>query len=555
LACGLSFCLAEATAGAEPPSLGASTDVSAGPALGFSNLLVRLEHEDEIKIAGADLRVHILEALRTAGFNAVGAENLVFGQDRSNQADYLLGGTVRELECLNLQLVLEVSCRVGIEWQVLDVRRQAVVYKVVTRAAQLNVARANPNMAKNLVLGALESLARRPSFRALVAKESRPSSPPSAPAYPAASLRRCPTGPREMPASAEQVLGATVLVQSRDGFGSGFVITPDGLALTAAHVVTSGEFTVRTRAGSVLKAKLLRRATDVDAALIQVLAPEGTSSSCLGLNLEAKTIGTEVYAIGSPASEKLAFSLTRGIVSGLRDFDGQKYLQTDASISPGNSGGPLVDRQGRAAAIVSWKVAARSIEGVAFGVPVEDALRSLSVTMGAETSAALLRAPALDPQRDPASKPVVDTDDAVPSLDPERDRAIAMAKWAREQRARSGGPPSALADEGESATAPGVTPGYVTTLRLISGFVFTAGAVGVAYSYAKFDDHITRADYESLRTLNDWSWIAVGAGAAAFGVSYLLPKAPAKQSVRRSDGSPTATFLLAPNGARLMVGF
>jgi hypothetical protein len=235
-------------------------------------LLVRLDQEGEIKIAGAELRVHILEALRAAGFNAVGAENLVFGQDRSNQADYLLGGTVRELECMSLQLVLELSCRVGIEWQVLDVGRQAVVYKAVTRAAQLNVPRANPNIAKNLVLEALQSLARRPSFRALV-KESPPPSTPSAPAYTSASLRRCPVGPRDMPASAEQVLGATVLVQSRDGFGSGFVVTPDGLALTAAHVVTSGEFTVRTRAGSVMKAKLLRRETDVDAASSRSWSP------------------------------------------------------------------------------------------------------------------------------------------------------------------------------------------------------------------------------------------------------------------------------------------
>jgi hypothetical protein len=274
------------------------------------------------------------------------------------------------------------------------------------------------------------------------------------------------------------------------------------------------------------------------------------------LNLEPKTLGTEVYAIGSPASEKLAFSLTRGIVSGLRDFDGRKYLQTDASISPGNSGGPLVDKQGRAAAIVSWKVAARSIEGVAFGVPVEDALRGLSLSIGSETSASLLHAPALDPGREPTAQPIVDTEDPVPSLDPERDRAIAMAKWAREKREAAGQASSLPPAYGEGSSAPTETAGYVKTIRGITGFVFVMGAVGVLYSYASFDDtHIKRSEYESLRTLNDWSWVAVGVGAAGFGASYLLPRAPAKQVVQSSQGSPTASIFVAPNGVRMKVEF
>src|SRR5262245_65391977 len=52
--------------------------------LGFSNLVSRLD-EDEIGIAKAELRVHILEALRDAGFNAVGAESLVFDRDEGNR--------------------------------------------------------------------------------------------------------------------------------------------------------------------------------------------------------------------------------------------------------------------------------------------------------------------------------------------------------------------------------------------------------------------------------------------------------------------------------------
>jgi hypothetical protein len=89
-------------------------------AVGFSNLVARLDN-DEIGFAKAEYRVHILEALRAEGFNAVGAENLVFGKDEAERADVVLGGTVKELACQRVQR--QLRCRVGIEWQLLDRER------------------------------------------------------------------------------------------------------------------------------------------------------------------------------------------------------------------------------------------------------------------------------------------------------------------------------------------------------------------------------------------------------------------------------------------------
>jgi hypothetical protein len=66
---------------------------------GFSNLVFRVDRGDEIGIAAEDFRIHILEDLRRRGLNAVGAENLVFGNDRGGSAELVLGGTISELEC------------------------------------------------------------------------------------------------------------------------------------------------------------------------------------------------------------------------------------------------------------------------------------------------------------------------------------------------------------------------------------------------------------------------------------------------------------------------
>ena len=99
-------------------------------------------------------------------------------------------------------------------------------------------------------------------------------------------------------------------------------MSPDGLLLTAAHVVQSREVTVRLRDGVSRPAIVLRRAPNKDAALLLVSPRSGAPGACLDVESASKTVGADVYAIGSPASEQLAFSLTRGILSGVRIIDG-----------------------------------------------------------------------------------------------------------------------------------------------------------------------------------------------------------------------------------------
>ena len=184
---------------------------------------------------------------------------------------------------------------------------------------------------KALVVGALRSLTTRDRFRAAL-DAGHAAARDESPGYLTLAFRECPSPPVEMPDAAEDVLRATVLVRAGDSFGSGFLLSPDGLVLTAAHVVDAPSISVRRRDGSTHKASVLRVARNVDAAILRLSEP-GTTP-CLAVEREPQKVGTEVYAIGSPASEKLAFSLTRGIVSGVRNLDGTEFLQTDASVSP-----------------------------------------------------------------------------------------------------------------------------------------------------------------------------------------------------------------------------
>jgi serine protease Do len=338
------WCLAGLLAPRVAAAQASTTTQDARVKVGFSNLVARLD-SDEIGFAKAEYRVHILEALRTAGFNAVGAESLVFGRDDGERADLVLGGTVRELECRKIRR--QTNCRVGIEWELLDRAQDAVVYRVLTRYMQPALDPDNHAASgKRLVLGALRTLMSYPYMtkllrerREVVADDDR---------YPVAGFRVCTPPERELPAQFNEVADATYVVKVAGGFGSGFGISPDGLVLTAAHVV-SGKTVQLVRRGdtTTITGTVLRIARKHDVALIAIAAPAGTPQPCVALQGTPPAAGDDVYAIGSPASQDLAFSLTRGIVSGLRLLEGVQLVQTDASLSPGNSGGPLLDRHGR----------------------------------------------------------------------------------------------------------------------------------------------------------------------------------------------------------------
>jgi S1-C subfamily serine protease len=86
--------------------------------------------------------------------------------------------------------------------------------------------------------------------------------------------------------------------------------------------------------------------------------------------------GSEVYAIGSPLKEELSGTVTKGIISGYREIVGLKWIQSDVPISPGNSGGPLVDSKGR---IVGISTAGYQYGGSQVGInlfiPIEEALK------------------------------------------------------------------------------------------------------------------------------------------------------------------------------------
>ncbi|MDZ7720460.1 MAG: Do family serine endopeptidase [Balneolaceae bacterium] len=163
---------------------------------------------------------------------------------------------------------------------------------------------------------------------------------------------------------------------SRQGLGSGVIVSEDGYILTNNHVVENAEeINVRFFDGDEMNAEVVGTDPASDVAVLKVDVDESLPAIALG-NSDEIRVGEMVLAIGSPLNPNFAHSVSMGIVSasgrsslGLNMYE--NYIQTDAAINPGNSGGALVNLDGELVGI-NTAIASRSggNQGVGFAIPV-----------------------------------------------------------------------------------------------------------------------------------------------------------------------------------------
>jgi S1-C subfamily serine protease len=180
---------------------------------------------------------------------------------------------------------------------------------------------------------------------------------------------------------------ATVTVQAGDeGHGSGFVIGKKGYVITNYHVVASesadSNLQVLRGRGQPLKADLIRKNANLDLALIKV-DKLFDKTYRIPPKTEPERRNT-AYAIGTPGSVELGQTLTKGIISGVRELDGNQYIQSDVSVNPGSSGGPLVNGQGHLLGVVSGKLTGIGTEGISFSLQAHSLYNSLGLQYKAE---------------------------------------------------------------------------------------------------------------------------------------------------------------------------
>jgi len=166
----------------------------------------------------------------------------------------------------------------------------------------------------------------------------------------------------------------------KGGLGSGVVVSKDGLVMTAAHVVQVADaVVVKFLDGSMVGAKVVGSAPQADAALLQLNhLPDNLAVAELG-DSDKVNIGDEIFVIGAPYG--VDHTLTVGYMSGRRHPEAVcssllpiEFLQTDAALNKGNSGGPMFSVDGKVIGIVSRILSlSGGSEGLGFAVSINTA--------------------------------------------------------------------------------------------------------------------------------------------------------------------------------------
>ena len=169
-----------------------------------------------------------------------------------------------------------------------------------------------------------------------------------------------------------KVFPATVLIATEDkngqlqSLGSGFLVSPNVIA-TNFHVIENshGGYVKLVNKDEVYEIDgVVGYSIEYDLALIKIGDNSGTP---LTLKSPVVNIGQKIFAIGNPLG--LEGTISDGIISGLRDYEGLSLLQISAPISPGNSGGPVVDENGEVIGVATYTFSEG--QNLNFAVPVK----------------------------------------------------------------------------------------------------------------------------------------------------------------------------------------
>jgi hypothetical protein len=320
--------------------------------------------------------------LRGSGFDVLGDENLVFGDNNSAKARFQLGATIKKLTLDTYDPFAGnfSESTVTVEWLLRDSYNQTIVLTNTT-SGYANDPGFSGEVAYDAFRNALRKLIATSALADIVAKQAGAETPETNFASAITIRNPPPATALSLPADMDRVMQGVVLIKTGRMVSSGFIVSPDGYLLTAAHVVAGvDEVGVTLKSGLELTAKVVRTDEAQDVALLKMVG-EGHQYLTLALDHPAP-VGAEVYVIGSPGGEDLSYSVTKGIVSGYREreSDKAKFIQTDASLNRGNSGGPMLDASGNVIGIVSWKIIAPGFEGLSFGIPLEVVAKRLGIT-------------------------------------------------------------------------------------------------------------------------------------------------------------------------------
>ncbi|MFM7344542.1 MAG: S1C family serine protease [Tagaea sp.] len=362
-------------------------------------------------VSGLEWADRFYDVFQDIGYPVVGnpANPLERERERS-RAEYIVVAQVTNLEvaiCNQMNFFnermmgLSGMAWMDINWQVQSLAERRVVFQGRTQGTG-TVDNATQGSWEPVLMAAFEAAAHNlgadPEFHRVVSGENAAARTQVAAAQAAARSTINLVGPTVSRATIQDRMAtvrmAVPTIVMGQGHGSGVFITEDGYLLTNDHVVKDRrQVTVRVQGGVEVIGEVLRRDEVRDIALVKVNL---TRAAAVPIRSGLPAVGDEVYAVGTPLEQRLAQTVSRGIVSALRNerIPGsdrtQPLIQSDVMVQQGNSGGGLFDRNGN---LIGITVSGAVIPGFTAStgsnnfIPIDHALEVLQITVQSQPRA------------------------------------------------------------------------------------------------------------------------------------------------------------------------
>jgi len=329
------------------------------------------------------------EELENHNFTVVGNPDALF-EDRSlDKARYFVAGLVKDIEANDCYPFASygnttkssASAYLKVNWQIFETLSKKVVYSVDTEGSAKQEEFVDDAMEVALsdaFAAATQNLLADEEFFALVAGKNEPNQKVFAEKL---VLKQMASGLHKA-FDPVKVRPGVVTVRTATGHGSGFFISKDGFLLTNHHVVgEASNVRIILHSGRHVPGEVLRSDSIRDIALVKV-GEHGMSP--MALNFKEPAVGSPVLVYGTPMRESLEGTLTRGIISAYRAEKEKRYIQSDVTIQPGNSGGPMMDDKGNVIAVsVAGYLSPTGggLSGHNLFIPLREAFESLGIKL------------------------------------------------------------------------------------------------------------------------------------------------------------------------------
>lgn len=334
------------------------------------------------------------EILSNKGYNIKGDPKKLFDKNSDLSSEYLIGARIKEIRSNVCQShhwwdgrplrKFSGEVYVAVEWRVFSVLLKKEILSVETQGYYLQKKPKNQfrlAVLNNAFANASEALLEDKRFVAIALRRNEDPDKGYVFKGRAIELPRLSVRSKKFQNNVGSTISAVVTVRLAGGHGSGFAISEDGYILTNAHVVSKvSRVPITLSNGLEVEGRVVSVNERRDVALIK--APIRIPWA-LPIRAESAKRLEKVFVIGSPVSRNLQSTVTTGIVSALRrrEPSGLTFIQSDAAISGGSSGGPMLDENGNVIGISVSVSAVPGAQSLNNFIPINDALRALKITM------------------------------------------------------------------------------------------------------------------------------------------------------------------------------